>query len=209
MKRKYAKGLSRLYEHITQGFGIVTAFRGDLPLKENVERNRELKIFARGLGYGFMELASAWRDYSTNKEEKEMALFIPLITSKDIERLGAMFDQHSVIWASQQEDDEPFIYLASTNKEDGIGKVLEVFDHTEFGFRDAWAAYTKYRGRGFSFVKKSSVSDGGFDEVVLAGSPSPKSIGLVICGYKVGLGFDGVYNRSGNPQFDGGFPGLG
>ena len=52
--------ISRIYKHLTDKYtcAIISAFRGENPLKVNLDRHLELKKDVRALGLGFIEFTS-------------------------------------------------------------------------------------------------------------------------------------------------------
>ena len=57
---KYIKeaSLSRIWQHIEAGrpFGMITAFRAEYSLKENLARNKQMEAAIRSAGYGFFRM---------------------------------------------------------------------------------------------------------------------------------------------------------
>ena len=51
---------SRIYKHLTDKYtcAIISAFRGENPLKVNLERHLQLKSDVRELGFGYIEFTS-------------------------------------------------------------------------------------------------------------------------------------------------------
>lgn len=51
---------SRIYKHLTDKYtcAIISAFRGENPLKVNLERHLQLKADVRELGFGYIEFTS-------------------------------------------------------------------------------------------------------------------------------------------------------
>ena len=54
--------ISRIYKHLTDKYtcAIISAFRGENPLKVNLERHLQLKSDVRELGFGYIEFTSRW-----------------------------------------------------------------------------------------------------------------------------------------------------
>lgn len=52
--------ISRIYKHLTDKYtcAIISAFRGENPLKVNLERHLQLKADVRELGFGYIEFTS-------------------------------------------------------------------------------------------------------------------------------------------------------
>ena len=84
--------LSRVYRHFKEGeFGIVSAFRKELPDEENMARQFNLGQDIRRLRLGFIPVLGKWSG------DNERALFVPQISKKQVLALGARYDQDSVI----------------------------------------------------------------------------------------------------------------
>jgi hypothetical protein len=119
----YESNLSRIWQHI-QGdnrFGVVSPFRKNYSIKENLERYSELKKIVRNeLNLGYIELEGGFKEEGDWVTEK--SLFIPNIRKTDIIKLGELFEQYSVIY----KDSDEFIEIG-TNEISGIGKVLTNF----------------------------------------------------------------------------------
>ena len=115
--------LSRIMTHIekTENFGVMSPFRKEVSDKENLDRYKELKVVVREKGYGFIELKGGYQEETGFINEK--SLFIPNIKKKEMLELGKKYDQHSVIIK-----DKKAFAMVGTNKNAGIGKVLDKFD---------------------------------------------------------------------------------
>ncbi len=115
--------LSRIMTHIekTENFGVMSPFRKEVSDKENLDRYKELKEVVREKGYGFIELKGGYQEETGFINEK--SLFIPNIKKKEMLELGKKYDQHSVIIK-----DKKAFAMVGTNKNAGIGKVLDKFD---------------------------------------------------------------------------------
>lgn len=115
--------LSRVWQHIEEGersFGIVSTFRGDRSLEENLELYAKLKERVRDMGLGYIELDGGYKEEGGWVKEK--SLFIPKIDKQDLMDLGIEHDQYSVIY----KDDDEFVEIG-TNDNAGIGDIKRNF----------------------------------------------------------------------------------
>jgi len=66
-----AASLGRIYKHSKErNIGALTAFRGEYSLKENRERNEELKAMIRKAGYGFIKVKGRYIENEGTDKEK-------------------------------------------------------------------------------------------------------------------------------------------
>jgi hypothetical protein len=147
--------LSRIWQHVesNRDFGVVSAYRDEMSKEEKIAAHSLLKKTVRAMGYGFVEMRGGYNgDQGFVQEE---SLFIPNITMKFIIELGVNFQQHSVIHKSAEKFD-----LISTNRKDGIGKVLTSFvrggkdsiNTAKDAIKDFFSALAKGSHRGKKFV---------------------------------------------------------
>jgi hypothetical protein len=125
----YETKLSRIWQHIENSvsFGVISPYRKNFTLTENLERYKELKNIVRNtLNLGFIELEGGFFEEGDWVNEK--SLFIPKITKKDLLDLGVRFDQYSVIY----KDDNEFVEIGA-NQFSGIGKVITNFIKSGWG----------------------------------------------------------------------------
>ena len=123
-KRKLNESsLSRILQHIEsdRSFGVLSAFRGGLSKKENMERHADLKDKVRGMGYGFIEMRGGYKE-EDGGFVNELSLFVPGIDKRALVDLGSDLDQDSVIY-----EDKNSFELVGTNRATGKGKVLMNF----------------------------------------------------------------------------------
>ena len=123
-KRKLNESsLSRILQHIEsdRSFGVLSAFRGGLSKKENMERHADLKDKVRGMGYGFIEMRGGYKE-EDGGFVNELSLFVPGIDKRALVDLGSDLDQDSVIYK-----DKNSFELVGTNRATGKGKVLMNF----------------------------------------------------------------------------------
>ena len=116
--------LSRIMGHIKgeRNFGVVSAFRGGLGKKENMERHAELKDAVRDMGYGFIEMRGGYKE-EDGGFVNELSLFVSQMFQKEISWiLGSKYDQDSVIF----KDNKQFS-LIGTNRATGRGTVMVDF----------------------------------------------------------------------------------
>jgi hypothetical protein len=107
------KSLSRVYHHFSTGpFGIVSAFRKNLPEEENLVRQFNLGKDVRALGHGYIPIVGRWGGVN------ERSLFIPDIDRKQTIALGDRYDQEAVIHGDSGKADLI----------DRSGKVLDTFN---------------------------------------------------------------------------------
>jgi hypothetical protein len=150
--------LSRILTHIekTQQFGVISPFRKENSDKENEENYKELASKVRELGYGFIPLRGGYTGDEGFFAEK--SLFIPNIKRGQIVELGIEYDQHSVIHKDRND-----FALIGTNKQAGIGKVLDKFVVSKKGiniedvsnkFEDFFSALAKGSHKGKKFLFK-------------------------------------------------------
>ena len=123
-KRKLNESsLSRILQHIEsdRSFGVLSAFRGGLSKRENMERHADLKDKVRGMGYGFIEMRGGYKE-EDGGFVNELSLFVPGIDKRALVDLGSDLDQDSVIYK-----DKNSFELVGTNRATGKGKVLMNF----------------------------------------------------------------------------------
>lgn len=104
--------LSRVWQHYQDPdrvFAILTAFRGEYDLEQNLIRNRALASDIRNLGYGFFYLDGYWvENQGTDNERrvKEDSLFVttrnPHDFAKNILLLGKRYEQEAVLVKDKQ-----------------------------------------------------------------------------------------------------------
>lgn len=111
--------LGRIYQHVVsnpkmKNWGVVTASRGELTPAENKQRNKELEVDLRKLGYGFVHVDGMWQEcrkpdteYKDCPEDmkvptEEKSLFIPNISQQHIQALGKKYQQDSVLFADEK-----------------------------------------------------------------------------------------------------------
>ena len=92
--------LSRIIQHIERdtSFAIISAYRKELSEEENRVRHNELRGKIRELKHGYIEQNSGYTDVGTQAIANEMSFFIPNITYREAMKLGADYQQESVLF---------------------------------------------------------------------------------------------------------------
>ena len=116
--------LSRLWRKYQQcDSGTISAFRGNLTYKENMERSRKLSAILLGLNYSVTSIDGVYiENYGSNQEqqvkEKSFIVFDAKQKGnlkKDLLKLGEMFDQDSITYNDVQRGE---YVLIGTSKRD-------------------------------------------------------------------------------------------
>lgn len=105
----YESSLSRVWRMIEEGkygFGVISAYRDELPNDENKRRHEELKKTIKKKGYGFVELKGRFGG------KDEQSLFVPMVNKNLLLTLGKKYDQDSVIY----KDDNEFVEIDRNKK---------------------------------------------------------------------------------------------
>lgn len=96
-------GTYRIYNHLTEddSWAMISPYRTERTKAENNKKMSELKSKVRELGYGYTELKATWSEKDEESDEvvhsNEYSLLIYGIDRKTAIRLGAEFDQSSII----------------------------------------------------------------------------------------------------------------
>ena len=166
--------LSRIFQHIEdrgRSFGVVSAYRSDLPDAENKERHEQMKTRIRSFGLGFIELRGGYK--GDQGFVTELSLFIPSISRSKLIDLGKEFNQHSVLYKDQNE-----FSMIGTNASSGIGVVMSGFAFgtgrdnlvlAQDAMKEFFSQLLKgtHRGRKFLFQLKEHKVLGFFEYVYL------------------------------------------
>jgi hypothetical protein len=115
--------LSRIWQYIEKdsSFGVISPFRKNYSLDENIERYKNLKDIVRNkLNLGYIELEGGFKEEGDWIKEK--SLLIPNIKKVDLLVLGEQFEQYSVIYKDKNE----FIEVG-TNDISGKGNIITNF----------------------------------------------------------------------------------
>lgn len=155
LKNINESSLSRIFQHVEgdSSFGVVSAFRDDLPAAENKQRHANLKDMVRKAGYGFIEMRGGYT--GDQGFVQEYSLFIPSAKKKDMIEFGKEFNQHSVIYKDSSE-----FSMIGTNENAGIGSTVMNFvrggknniNMAKDAIKDFFSTLTKGSHRGKKFV---------------------------------------------------------
>lgn len=170
MRYLIESSLSRIFQFIEEknrSFGVVSAFRGDLPNDENIERHNDLKVAVRGLGLGFVEMRGGYK--GDQGFVTELSLFVPSISKQKLIALGQKYNQHSVLFKDADE-----FSLIGTNAASGVGTVMSGFkfgvgkDNIELAqdaMKEFFSSLLKgtHKGRKFLFKMEEKTILGFFD----------------------------------------------
>lgn len=83
--------LSRVWQHYNNGdvpFAIISAFRGEYPLEENIRRNKALAAEIKKKGYGYFYVDGYWIENKDTPEERhvsEDSIFVIGVPGKEEE----------------------------------------------------------------------------------------------------------------------------
>jgi hypothetical protein len=117
--------LARVWQHWTnpeRAAALLTAFRGEYDLSENLKRNRALAADIRAAGYGFVFVEGHWienqgTNNERNVEEDSLLVNAPAADFSKfrdtILQLGAKFEQEAVIIKSPSGDSNLYVNGAS------------------------------------------------------------------------------------------------
>lgn len=124
--------LSKILQHIEDPmmvFGVISAFRDELPREKNEGRHLLLKDEVRKNGYGYIEMDSGWvaKKGSVRIMEDKISLFIPKIEYKGLIDLGNKYDQHSVIHKGVSGERVEFREYAAPGSGLSAGAILNDF----------------------------------------------------------------------------------
>lgn len=150
--------LGRVYQHIqkdaSESFAILTAFRGGLPKRENIKRNKQLQSDVRSLGYGFFKVKGYWQECEDSELEYEDcpedlkvpvvedSLFVPNISRKEAVRLAKKYEQDAIVYQGEETNDKVEIISKEGKTVDKLGK---------FNPNKIAQGYTKIKGKNFTF----------------------------------------------------------
>ena len=119
------ESLSRVWQHMKNGFIITSAFRGEYSLEENLKRTKELQVIVRSKGLGYFIVDGVWienRGKENEHRSDELSLFIPdmnkLTTDEFIEfaeHLRAKFNQDAVLMKDPSKDFEHLMLIFRGN----------------------------------------------------------------------------------------------
>ena len=147
-------GLSRILRHMQDSpFGVVSAFRNEYTLKENLERTKDMQNMVRREGYGYIRMEGGWIE-DGDKEVTENSIFIIGSPDEDfdefasfINEVGTSFDQEAVIVGDMTD----VLLLYPDGNHEKIGSVDKI-NTTSVG-----EFFSKIKGKKFAFAE--SVED--------------------------------------------------
>lgn len=137
---------SRIYQHLVDEHtcAIISAFRGEYPLKENQKRHYDLKADVRELGYGYIEFISRWVEDGENFDE--MSLMIPRIEFEEAFELGQKYEQASIIFKDETSCAE---YCTNAFEDYSTGDLVREFNNVGpnmLNLKDAEDIFMKRKG---------------------------------------------------------------
>lgn len=153
---KTASSLNRIWHFVQEDnrdFGVISSFRNQYTLKDNMQRHNELKKKVREMGLGYIELEGGYE--GDEVADGELSLLVPNITREQAIDLGVHYGQHSVMY----KDNKDFAYIG-TNTTSGIGKTLQSFikgggrDNMSLTKEKFWSRLLKGRDRKTKFLFK-------------------------------------------------------
>jgi hypothetical protein len=170
--------LSRAWRNIQQAgeksFGVLTAFRGVLPKRENFARNDKLKQDIRSMGLGFDQMDGHWqecREKDTPWQDcpkdllmdvTEESLFVVGISLDDLNRLGNKYEQQAWIYAGPETSGNVELWSSD-------GKIMDL---GKFHPNRIAQAYSQLKGsRTFTFEARANGFFEGLLESALRKSP--------------------------------------
>ena len=132
-KTMIESNLNRVYQHLINSSAIVSPYRSEYTDSENRGRMSRLKADVRKLGYGFIEFKARWAEKDENGNiiiSDEYSLLIPKISKDEAMRLGADYEQSSIIYSDGASCEEicttPFV--SWDDKEYNKGDVVRTFN---------------------------------------------------------------------------------
>jgi hypothetical protein len=131
---------NRILKHFQddKSLAIISTFRDERSLKENMKLLQELKTFVKNkLKLGFTELISRWSEYKedTDKVESsdERSLMIYNISLEDALKLGSQYNQSRIIYKNSSKCAEVCTtqFIDYNSKEHNVGEIVRTFNiHT-------------------------------------------------------------------------------
>jgi hypothetical protein len=119
-----ATSLGRIYQHTKErSIGAMTAFRGEYSLKENRERNEELKKKIREAGFGYVKVKGSYvENKGTEKENLVSEESFIVVGGKDkasaaklkkfLEGAGKEYMQDSILFKPHDSEDASLVFTA-------------------------------------------------------------------------------------------------
>ena len=139
------QSLSRVWKHSQNGFFMMSSFRGQFSLEDNLKRHEQLKKSLKQKKLGFFEIDGTYK-YDDGHTESELSLFVPfrsdIYSFEEFEKialeLGKKFNQESVLVKYPvDEGNEAVLLYSDSAKKDVIG--------TNVGYDKVSFAYSKLR----------------------------------------------------------------
>jgi len=148
--------LSRVYNHFTSNkpVGIITAFRGERTMKDNISANQQLASSLRNAGFGFVWVDGAWvENQGTDKESHEEETSIMVVGNEgDDDKMFTLLKSES-----RKYEQDGFLFKSS----DGPAGVYdssgnEIMSFNRINIDKLSSVYTRLRqgshkGRSFFF----------------------------------------------------------
>lgn len=164
-KRVNESGLSRIYQHYMEhDSGTISAFRANIELKENKNRNKELKGYLLSKGYGVTSIKGTYiENYGKENavEVDEESFFVVDLEDsgnlkQDLIKMGKKYDQDSITFSKSGNEGGAY-YLIGTNEDGfpGLGKEVKL-GKAMFGKDGEF--YSKINGRPFVFESYKDVA---------------------------------------------------
>jgi len=160
--RSEFSSLSRLQSHSSKfDTGTISAFRDNYKLKQNLVRNKKLKLELESAGFGVTTIKGVGQE--DGKAVEEWSFFVADYKKKGnlkeaLIELGVKYEQDSITFA--QAGKNPY-YLISTNKNPagtGGGKIGVEIKLGRPNFGKDGEFFSKIRGRPFLFSLASSTA---------------------------------------------------
>lgn len=160
ISRSELSSLSRLQSH-SQKFdtGTISAFRDNYSLKQNLVRNKRLKLDLEAAGFGVTTIKGVGQE--DGKAVEEFSYFIADIKKlgnlkEVLISLGVKYEQDSITYS--EKGNNPYILISTNKVPEGSGGGKIGVEHTlgrpNFGVEGEF--FSKIRGRPFLFSLASS-----------------------------------------------------
>ena len=164
-KKVNESSLSRIYQHYMEhDSGTISAFRGNLELKENKARNKELKGYLLSKGYGVTSIKGTYIENYGKEDaievDEESFFVVDLEDSgnlkQDLIKMGKKYDQDSITFSKSGSEGGAY-YLIGTNEDGYPGLGKEVKLGKPLMSKDG-EFFSKINGRPFVFESYKDVS---------------------------------------------------
>ncbi len=129
----FEHSFSRIWQHRSNGFFIISAFRGKYTDDENIIRHEKLKNHLKQNKLGFFEVDGVYI-YDDGTKDSELSLFVPFISKeyssdqiKDIAmKAGKIINQESILFKYPEYESNEYVYLyPNSNKIQIVGNKLD------------------------------------------------------------------------------------